>query len=64
MGTEHSTRLNCPCLECEEQEFQDALDNNYVCADCGEVRRDEDGEIDGRVQAGMKCSLCAYGKYG
>jgi hypothetical protein len=32
-----------------------------VCGECGEVRRDEDGELDARIRAGMKCGWCAYG---
>lgn len=30
------------------------------CIECDEVRRNPDGEIDHRVMAGMKCSVCAY----
>ena len=32
-----------------------------TCGECGEVRLDADGEIDARVEGGMKCGVCAYG---
>jgi hypothetical protein len=32
------------------------------CGECDEVVRDENGEIDGRVQSGLKCGHCAYGE--
>ena len=31
------------------------------CGECGDVVYDEDGNVDGRVLAGMKCGWCAYG---
>jgi hypothetical protein len=30
------------------------------CPECDRIVRDEDGGISARVQAGMKCGLCAY----
>jgi len=30
------------------------------CPECDEIVRDENGEIDARVQAGLKCGKCAY----
>lgn len=39
--------------------------NKYErCPECDEVRLDESGEIDARVQAGMKCGVCSYGQDG
>ena len=37
------------------------LELKWACQDCGEVRTDEDGDLDARVEAGMKCGACAYG---
>tara|TARA_Y100000034_G_scaffold125605_1_gene175557 strand:+ start:1126 stop:1389 length:264 start_codon:yes stop_codon:yes gene_type:complete len=31
------------------------------CRECDEVRLDEYGDIDARVEAGMKCGVCTYG---
>ena len=31
------------------------------CIECNEIRIDENGELDNRVQVGMKCGVCAYG---
>ena len=39
----------------------DQCDDEARCGECGEVRLDEEGEIDARVEAGMKCGVCAYG---
>ena len=30
------------------------------CPECGEIRYDEEGNLDSRIQAGMKCTICAY----
>ena len=32
-----------------------------TCGECGEIRIDEYGDVDARVEAGMKCGVCAYG---
>ncbi len=34
---------------------------DITCIEGDEIRIDENGELDGRVQAGMKCGVCAYG---
>ena len=46
------------CTECF-----DGLDaeKDVTCIECYEIRIDEDGELDARVEAGMKCGVCAYG---
>ena len=35
-------------------------EKHITCIECDEIRIDENGELDGRVQAGMKCGVCAY----
>ena len=34
---------------------------DITCIECDEIRIDENGDLDARVQAGMKCGVCAYG---
>ena len=68
---DHDWRLeeaqdNAPtCKECNGRGYlpveADGGGPGYACPDCGEVRYDEDGEPSARVQAGMKCGVCAYG---
>ena len=38
-----------------EPTTSEAIDQDWVCGECGEYRPD-----DGRVEAGMKCGHCAY----
>ena len=35
-------------------------DTEKRCKECGEIRYDEEGNLDSRIQAGMKCTICAY----
>ena len=42
--------INRDCPDCEEEK------RDGVCGECGEYRPD-----DARVEAGMKCGVCAYG---
>ena len=42
-------------------EISDICDRATACGECGDVVYDEDGNVDGRVLAGMKCGRCAYG---
>ena len=36
------------------------FESEIQCPECGEVRYDEEGNLDSRIQAGMKCTICAY----
>ena len=44
----------------DEDNCDPCKDNTPRCIECGEIRRDESGEIDARVEGGMKCGVCAY----
>ena len=48
---------SCDLCAKDLEEFEDEA----TCRECEEVRLDENGDIDARVEAGMKCSHCAYG---
>lgn len=50
-------KLTPVCKDCF-----DGIDaeKHITCIECDEIRIDENGELDGRVQAGMKCGVCAY----
>ena len=36
------------------------FESEIKCPECDEIRRDENGELDARTLAGMKCTICAY----
>ena len=48
---------SCDLCADELEQAEDAA----RCKEYEEVRMDEDGGIDARVVAGMKCGVCAYG---
>ena len=47
---------SCDLCANDLEEFEDEA----TCRECEEVRLDENGDIDARVEAGMKCGVCAY----
>ena len=47
------------CDQCEDELKQS--EDAARCIECEEIRIDEYGDIDIRVEAGMKCGVCAYG---
>ena len=46
------TGFDTVCVECQA---------SVECTECQQVRYTAEGLIDPRVEAGMKCAVCAYG---
>jgi hypothetical protein len=40
--------------------WRTTMSESERCKECGEIRYDEEGNLDSRIQAGMKCTICAY----
>jgi len=47
--------INRDCPDCEMGMDAEGLEEYGICGECGEYRPE-----DARVEAGMKCGVCAY----